>query len=359
MRIPDVTTPTSTPTSSAEPLALSFRDVTVHLPRANDELQILHGVSFEVPAGQVVALAGESGSGKSTAMLGAMRLLPWGARIGGSIIAGEKDVAQMTKAELREFRSRKARVILQDPWSSLHPMHSIGSQLIESARSGDPKLSKADARVLAAETLARVGIPDAESRLKSYPHQMSGGQLQRVVIAMALVAKPSLLLCDEPTTALDVTTQAQILELLRELNREMGLTIIIATHDLDVIAGIADRLVVMYAGAVVEQGPVAEVMSNPQHPYTWALLQTAPEHNSGARLRTIEGRPPALDKLPAGCSFAPRCDFAADECRTHRPQLTALDPTGDRMTACLRVQDAHTVADPFDTDPILEASAQR
>lgn len=354
-----MTTAPTTPPTAAEPLSLSFRDVTVHLPRTNDELQILHGVSFEVPAGQVVALAGESGSGKSTAMLGAMRLLPWGARIGGSIIAGTSDIATMTNEELRAFRAGKARVILQDPWSSLHPMHSIGSQLIESARSADPQLSKVDARALAADTLARVGIPDAESRLKSYPHQMSGGQLQRVVIAMALVAKPSLLLCDEPTTALDVTTQAQILELLRELNREMGLTIIIATHDLDVIAGIADRLVVMYAGAVVEQGPVADVMSNPQHPYTWALLQTAPEHNSGTRLRTIEGRPPALDKLPAGCAFAPRCDFATDECRTRRPQLVALDATGDRMTACLRVQDGAAVADPFDTDPILEASAPR
>ncbi|MDI9915323.1 ABC transporter ATP-binding protein [Rhodococcus sp. IEGM 1379] len=365
--------PTARP-STTEPLALSFRDVTVHLPRTKDELQILHGVSFEVPAGQVVALAGESGSGKSTAMLGAMRLLPWGARIGGSIMAGDNDIATMSKAELRQFRAGKARVILQDPWSSLHPMHSIGAQLIESARSADSNLSKTDARTLAAETLARVGIPDAESRLKSYPHQMSGGQLQRVVIAMALVAKPSLLLCDEPTTALDVTTQAQILELLRELNREMGLTIIIATHDLDVIAGIADRLVVMYAGAVVEQGPVAEVMSNPKHPYTWALLQTAPEHNSGARLRTIEGRPPALDNLPPGCSFAPRCDFAADECHTRRTQLVTLDATGNRMTACLRVQDdavaESTVTDPLDlidtdpldptvTDPTLEASAQR
>jgi oligopeptide/dipeptide ABC transporter ATP-binding protein len=324
---------------SKQETALSMREVTVHLPRSDGaDLQILHGVDLEVPAGQVVALAGESGSGKSTAILSALRLLPWGARIGGHVEAAGVDVVAMSKQELREFRARHARVVLQDPWSSLHPMHTIGSQLIESARSGKPGLPKSAARDLAVDTLTRVGIADPEARMKTYPHQMSGGQLQRVVIAMALVAEPTLLLCDEPTTALDITTQAQILELLRTLNRETGLTIVIASHDLDVITGIADRLVVMYAGAVVEQGPVAELMTEPQHPYTWALLQTAPEHNRGKRLRTIEGRPPALDHLPSGCAFAPRCDFATADCEETRPRLLTLPSAPQHATACLRVQ---------------------
>ncbi|QCX28005.1 ABC transporter ATP-binding protein [Nocardioides jishulii] len=320
------------------PPAVHLEDVTVSLPRAGGDLQILHGVSFKVPAGSIVALAGESGSGKSTAALSLMRLLPWGARVGGRISVGDRDVATMSREELRQFRASEARIILQDPWSSLHPMHTVGAQLVESARAADPSLSKKDARALAVETMARVRIPDPESRLKSYPHEMSGGQLQRVLIAMALVARPTLLLCDEPTTALDVSTQAQILELLLELNREMGLTIVIATHDLDVIAGLADRLVVMYAGRVVEEGPTAEVMAAPRHPYTWALLQTAPKHNNGERMRTIEGRPPALDALPPGCAFADRCEFTTNACRTERPELLLVDEPTRHRTACLRVQ---------------------
>lgn len=337
------------------PPAVHLEDVTVTLPRAGSDLQILHGVSFKVPAGSVVALAGESGSGKSTAALSLMRLLPWGAEVGGRIMAGDRDVAAMTQEELRLFRAKEARIILQDPWSSLHPMHTIGAQLVESARSADPTLSKKEARELAVETMARVRIPDPESRLKSYPHEMSGGQLQRVLIAMALVARPTLLLCDEPTTALDVSTQAQILDLLRELNREMGLTIVIATHDLDVISGLADRLVVMYAGRVVEEGPTAQVMAAPQHPYTWALLQTAPKHNTGERMRTIEGRPPALDALPRGCAFAERCSFTTEVCTSTRPELVLVDEPTRHRTACLRVQNErpgrHRAATPTEHQP--------
>ncbi|WP_110241857.1 ABC transporter ATP-binding protein [Nocardioides gilvus] len=340
-------TPTPSPGRVAHrvPPAVSLEDVTVTLPRASGDLQILHGVSFKVPAGSVVALAGESGSGKSTAALSLMRLLPWGAEVGGRIMAGDRDVAAMSKEELRLFRSKEARIILQDPWSSLHPMKSVGSQLIESARASDPALSKAQARELAVETMKRVHIPDPKSRLKAYPHEMSGGQLQRVLIAMALVARPTLLVCDEPTTALDVSTQAQILELLRELNREMGLTIVIATHDLDVIAGLADRLVVMYAGRVVEEGPTAQVMANPQHPYTWALLATAPKHNRGERMLTIEGRPPALDALPPGCSFAERCEFTTARCLETRPELVLVDEPSRHRTACLRVQADQSVSE--------------
>jgi oligopeptide/dipeptide ABC transporter ATP-binding protein len=329
---------TAPATLAAPPIALSMEDVNVFLPTAGGELQILRNISFEVPRGSVVALAGESGSGKSTAMLTALRLLPWGARVDGKITAEGVQINDLAPEELRRFRASRARVIFQDPWSSLHAMHSIGAQLIESARSADPALTKEQARKLAEETLVNVGISDPAARMKSFPHQVSGGQLQRVVIAMALVASPTLLLCDEPTTALDVTTQEQILELLRELKDRLGLTIVIATHDLDVIDGLADKLVVMYGGTIVEQGDVKTVLSAPQHPYTWAMLQAAPDRSGNERLRPIEGRPPALDNLPAGCAFAPRCTSATDICRTLSPRLVNLDERGDHSTACTRVQ---------------------
>ncbi|SDT36770.1 ABC transporter ATP-binding protein [Actinoplanes derwentensis] len=325
-------------TTAAAGETLTFTDVRVSVPTANGPLQILGGVTFDVPAGAVVALAGESGSGKSTAMLSVLRLLPWGAEVTGSIRYGEREVTALTARQLREFRARHARVIFQDPWSSLHPMHTLGQQLIESARSADPALSKRDARRLAVETLARVGLPDPDARMAAHPHQLSGGQLQRVMIAMALVARPTLLLCDEPTTALDVTTQAQILELLRELNRDMGLTVIIATHDLEVIADFADHLVVMYAGRVAEQGPVARMLAAPRHPYTWALLGAAPARQRGTRLLPIEGRPPRLDELPPGCAFAPRCVFAEAQCTETDPQPLLVDPATGHRTACVRVQ---------------------
>lgn len=317
-------------------VALSMRDVNVFLPTATGEIQILRDIAFDVERGSVLALAGESGSGKSTAMLAALRLLPSGARITGEVTANGERVDLLDAAGLRRFRASAARVIFQDPWSSLHPMHSLGDQLVESARSADRGLTKAAARSLAEETLRRVGISDPAARMQSYPHQVSGGQLQRVAIAMALVASPSILVCDEPTTALDVTTQEQILDLLRELKETLGLTIIIATHDLDVISGLADELVIMYGGTVVERGPVHDVLERPTHPYTWALLQSSPDHRPGERLRPIEGRPPALDDLPPGCAFAPRCGSAAEICRTTPARLLQIDR--GRATACTRVQ---------------------
>lgn len=239
---------------------------------------------------------------------------------------------------MRELRARRARLVFQDPWKALHPMHSIGRQLVESARSADPKLSKKAARDLAGEMLGKVGIPDPRARLAAYPHEVSGGQLQRIVIAMALVASPSLLFCDEPTTALDVTTQAQILDLIRELNRDLGISVVIASHDLDVIADVTDRLVVMYAGAVVEEGPTAQVLSSPRHPYTWSLLRAAPGGQSGERLHAIEGRPPAPTESITGCSFAPRCSSAGDVCRDTGPGLRTVSLGPPRRSACLLVE---------------------
>lgn len=324
------------PTPVATEPALRLEDLRVELTGSSGRLPVLRGVSFEVPRGQIVALAGESGSGKSTAMLAAVRLLPWGAGVSGRIECDGTDVRALSDRQLRRFRARSARVIFQDPWSSMHPMHPIGRQLVESARSADPALSPAAARQLAIATLTRVGIPDPAARMRVYPHQVSGGQLQRVMIAMALVARPSLLLCDEPTTALDVTTQAQILELLRTLNRDEGITVLIATHDLDVIAGIADRLVVMYGGRVVEDGPAQDVLTAPRHLYTWALLQAAPAHQHDSRLRPIEGRPPRLDEDLPGCAFAPRCPGPRPACTEVLPELKTV--AADHRSACLPVQ---------------------
>ncbi|MFV2198567.1 ABC transporter ATP-binding protein [Nocardiopsis sp. LOL_012] len=311
--------------------------VGVRLRTAEGEARILRDVSFSVGRGEIVALAGESGSGKSTTLMTVLRLLAPGARVDGSILVDGRDIAPLRGRRLREFRARTARMVFQDPWRALHPMHTIGRQLTESARAAAPSLSRRAALDLSGDMLSRVGIPDPAARLRSYPHEVSGGQLQRVVIAMALVASPSLLLCDEPTTALDVTTQAQILELLQELNRDLGVSIVLATHDLDVIADVAERLVVMYAGAVSEEGPTAQVMARPEHPYTWSLMQAAPGRYPGERLRAIEGRPPSPLAAVAGCPFAPRCEHRADPCASAPLTPVPLEGRPDRRSACVRV----------------------
>ncbi|TDC76353.1 ABC transporter ATP-binding protein [Actinomadura sp. 7K507] len=322
--------------------ALGMRDVRVSLPSASGELRVLRGVTFGVGRGEVVAVAGESGSGKSTSILAALRLLPPGAQVSGSIECAGEDVLAMPKRELRRLRASRARIVFQDPWRALHPMKRVGAQLVESARTADPELSASAARELARETLGRVGIPDPAARMRSHPHEISGGQAQRIVIAMALVARPDVLFCDEPTTALDVTTQAQILELLRDLNRELGLSIVIATHDLEVIADIADRLVVMYAGEIVEQGPTAEVLARPRHPYTYALLRSAPGLAGEGRLHAIAGRPPSPSEEPLGCAFAERCPSAADACATVHPEAREVAP--GRLVACIRAEGYGSVA---------------
>ncbi|WP_158642227.1 ABC transporter ATP-binding protein [Actinomadura sp. WAC 06369] len=322
--------------------ALGMRDVSVSLPGARGDLRILRGVTFTVGRGEIVAVAGESGSGKSTSILAALRLLPPGARVTGSIECAGGDVLAMPRRELRRLRARRARIIFQDPWRALHPMKRIGAQLVESARTADPGLSAADARELAERTLERVGIPEPAARMRSHPHEISGGQAQRIVIAMALVARPDVLFCDEPTTALDVTTQAQVLELLRDLNREFGISVVIATHDLEVIADIAGRIVVMYAGQVVEEGPTAQVLAEPRHPYTYSLLRAAPGLAGDGRLQAIAGRPPAPSDEPPGCAFADRCPGVHDACTTVRPEPREVRP--GRMVACIR-------AEGYESDP--------
>jgi oligopeptide/dipeptide ABC transporter ATP-binding protein len=292
------------------------------------------GVSLSVDAGQVLGIVGESGCGKSALSLSIMGLLPKSATITGSIRLGEQELVGLAGSELRQLRGDDMAMIFQDPMTSLNPVMRIGEQLIEAIRLHQ-RVSKAEARRLAVDGLAAVGIPSPEDRMRAYPLELSGGMRQRVMIAMALLNRPRLLIADEPTTALDVTTQAQILELMRELRREVDAAIVLITHDLGVVAELCDEVAVMYAGRIVERAPVAELFAHPQHPYTWGLLASLPGR-SGAeeRLYQIPGTPPSLLHPPAGCRFAPRCAFAMDACRTDpAPLLTATARAGSAV-AC-------------------------
>lgn len=282
----------------------------------------VNNVSFDLAPGELLGIVGESGSGKSVTMMSLMELLPTPPAeiVSGDITIDGVDVRAMTTREMRALRGGKVGFIFQDPMTSLNPVFSVGFQLMEPLRE-HLKLSKKQARIRAAELLELVGIPDATSRLKDYPHQFSGGMRQRVMIAIALSCDPAVLIADEPTTALDVTIQAQILELVKELRQKMGMAIIWITHDLGVIAEIADRVAVMYAGQIVEHAPVRELFSNPRHPYTRALLETLPSVDGARteRLNSIDGQPPNMTAHPTSCEFAPRCQHVMDRCRKENP----------------------------------------
>jgi len=287
----------------------------------------VNGVSFSLAPGELLGIVGESGSGKSVTMMSLMDLLPSPPAeiVSGEINIDGEDVRAMIPEEMRELRGGKVGFIFQDPMTSLNPVFTVGFQLMEPLRE-HLGLNKAQARVRAAELLELVGIPDAVSRLKDYPHQFSGGMRQRVMIAIALSCDPKVLIADEPTTALDVTIQAQILELVRELRQKMGMAIIWITHDLGVIAGIADRVAVMYAGQIVEHAEVKELFRNPQHPYTRALLETLPKADGqrDERLRSIDGQPPNMNAAPTSCEFAPRCTHAFERCWAENPQRISV-----------------------------------
>ncbi|MEO0914427.1 MAG: ABC transporter ATP-binding protein, partial [Pseudomonadota bacterium] len=286
------------------------------------EVHAVNDVSFSVKPGELLGVVGESGSGKSVTMMSLMGLLPMPPAeiVRGDIRFAGRDVRAMSPAELRDLRGGDVGFVFQDPMTSLNPVFTVGYQIVEPLRV-HLGLSKKAARVRAAELLALVGIPDAEARLRDYPHQFSGGMRQRVMIAIALACDPKVLIADEPTTALDVTIQAQIIELIRDLREKLGMAIIWITHDLGVVAGIADRLMVMYGGQIVEHGPVRDVFARPQHPYTRALLQTVPrvDGTRDARLRSIEGQPPNLAAHPASCPFAARCGHVTDQCLRENP----------------------------------------
>jgi oligopeptide/dipeptide ABC transporter ATP-binding protein len=294
-------------------------------------------VSFQVGRGEVVGLVGESGSGKSATGLSILRLLPPEGRIvRGRVLLDGSDLAAIPEAAMRRVRGGRIAMIFQDPMTSLNPYLRIEEQLSEVGvlHLG---LSRRDAVEQAVALLDRVGIPDARRRARAFPHELSGGMRQRAMIAMALLGKPDLLIADEPTTALDVTIQAQILELLRELVKERGLSVILVTHDLGVVAEVADRVLVMYAGRIVETGSAREVLAKPYHPYTLALLGSVPRLDRRAtRLESIQGMPPRLDQGPFGeCTFAARCRLVRDACRAGEPALAAPATDGTRLRRCI------------------------
>ena len=294
-------------------------------------------VSFSLERGEIVGLVGESGSGKSATGLSILRLLPPEGRIvRGRVLLGGADLATLPEAEMRRVRGGRIAMIFQDPMTSLNPYLRVEEQLAETGvlHLG---LSRTEAIEQAVALLDRVGIPDARRRARGYPHELSGGMRQRAMIAMALLGKPELLIADEPTTALDVTIQAQILDLLRELVKERGLSVILVTHDLGVVAEVADRVLVMYAGRIVETGPARDVLAAPYHPYTRALLRSVPrlEQRSG-RLESIAGMPPRLDRGPfTECTFASRCEFVHDECRKREPALAPAGTDRTRQRRCV------------------------
>ena len=318
---------------------LEVRDLVVEFRHEAGWLSAVDGLSYTLYRGQTLGIVGESGSGKSVTNLAVMGLLPRPpARIPrGSIRFHGEELTTASEAVLRKIRGNRIAMIFQDPMTSLNPYLKIGRQLTEVVELHQGLAPKA-ARAAAIHMLDRVGIPGASRRIDQYPHQFSGGMRQRVMIAMMLLNRPEVLIADEPTTALDVTIQAQILDLLRDLQAELGMAVTLITHDLGVVAGMADRVIVMYAGRVMEEGSAAEIFENPSHPYTVGLLQSIPRPDRKVeRLYTIPGRPPDLGDKPPGCPFEPRCRFAAPACRDAVPPPVALSPT--HSAACLRISD--------------------
>ncbi|GGE20234.1 peptide/nickel transport system ATP-binding protein/oligopeptide transport system ATP-binding protein [Gemmobacter megaterium] len=303
-------------------------------------IHAVNDVSFSLRPGELLGVVGESGSGKSVTMMSLLGLLPSppAQNAGGQVMFEGKDLLKVSASELRAVRGGRIGFIFQDPMTSLNPVFTVGYQIMEPLRK-HMGLDKERARKRAAELLDLVGIPDAARRLKDYPHQFSGGMRQRVMIAIALACDPKVLIADEPTTALDVTIQAQILELVRDLRQKLGMAIVWITHDLGVIAGIADRVMVMYGGQVVEMAPVKELFARPRHPYTQALLQTIPSLHGprGDRLRTIDGQPPILRKAPSACPFMSRCRHAVPMCGLENPARRTLTPGHD--VACHRAEE--------------------
>ncbi len=322
----------------AEPL-LEIRDLVVSFRSEAGPLRALDGVSFDIPRGHTVGLVGESGSGKSVTALAIMGLLPRpAARIEqGSICFQGQALTSLSERALRGVRGRHVAMIFQEPMTSLNPVFTVGFQIVE-ALCAHRRLSRADARARAIRLLDRVGIPAAQDRVDAYPHELSGGMRQRVMIAIALAGEPELLIADEPTTALDVTIQAQILDLLADLQRDLGMSVLLITHDLGVVAEHAHDVLVMYAGKIVERASTRQLLTNPLHPYTRGLLQSVPSYpdNRGkARLATIPGTVPELAKLPPGCRFSDRCPQVEDDCRLAQPAL--LPFPGERSAACIHV----------------------
>jgi oligopeptide transport system ATP-binding protein len=324
---------------------LEVRNLTTRFTTPEGVVKAVDDVSFELHAGETLGIVGESGSGKSVTALSVMRLVPPPGRIvKGEVRLKQRELTALTEAEMQEVRGVSIAMIFQDPMTSLNPVFRVGWQvaeplLVHKGKDGTKALREAESM------LGKVGIPNPKERSRDYPHQFSGGMRQRAMIAMGLTTMPSVLIADEPTTALDVTIQAQILELLRNVNREFGTATILISHNLGVVAGMCQRILVMYAGRIVESGPTADVFAHPKHPYTWALLKSIPRLDSDSRqpLRPIEGIPPDLIDLPGGCAFHPRCPFRIERCSQDRPSLERVGET--QMAACWVTQGGKELKD--------------
>jgi peptide/nickel transport system ATP-binding protein len=310
---------------------LQVEDLRVAFATEGGSLTAVDGISFVLQAGRTLGLVGESGCGKSVTALSLLGLVPAPGHItGGRILYGGDDLLSITEPQLAALRGKRIGMIFQEPMTALNPVFSVGAQVAEALWLHEP-VSKADAHIQAVQMLERVGIADAAVRADSYPHQLSGGMRQRVMIAMALICKPDILIADEPTTALDVTVQAQILDLVLEMQAELGLAVLFISHDLGVVSEIADDVMVMYAGRVVEQAPATQLFTKPNHPYTQGLIATLPQsYQKDERIPAIPGQVPDLRELTQGCAFAPRCPIAEDRCRSETPPLVG-------GTACWKV----------------------
>ncbi len=316
---------------------------------SSGEVQSVRGVSFSLGKGEALGIVGESGSGKSVTSMSILRLLASTGRIKeGEVFFGGKDLTKVPQRELWDIRGGKIAMIFQDPMSSLNPLSRVGKQVEEMIATHEPKLSKQERQARALELFRLVRIPEPEKRYRSFPHEFSGGMRQRVMIAMALACKPEILIADEPTTALDVTIQDQILKLLRQLQEEMGMSIIFITHDLGVVAELCSRVLVMYGGMVMEEALIDDIFHSPRHPYTMGLLASIPniKQDKSQRLTPIPGSPPDMTNPPAGCPFAPRCPYARRICLEQMPPYTQLDPT-HRSMCWLLTPEAPAQDNPF------------
>ncbi|HUQ62833.1 MAG TPA: ABC transporter ATP-binding protein [Acidimicrobiales bacterium] len=336
----DVTTPMSSP---PEPLVelnapvLSVRDLRVQFRTDRGTLKAADGVSFDLGKNEVIGIVGESGSGKTVTALSVLALLPTTAKATGEVLYGERNLLGLKEPEIRAIRGKDIAMVFQDALAALNPLHRVGNQISEAITVHNPKAPRKEVKARVLELLGLVGIPNPKERANEYPHEYSGGMRQRAMIAMAIANDPQILIADEPTTALDVTTQAQVLEVLQRVRERTGSAMIIITHDLGVVAGVADRILVMYAGRIVESGTVDDVFHRPSHPYTLGLLASLPrlDREGGRRLPRIAGQPPSLVDVPSGCSFHPRCPFAKlpEPCSADDPQLLPT-VTANHLSAC-------------------------
>ena len=319
---------------------LQVRNLTTQFFTSSGIVRAVDNVSFDVEEGETVACVGESGCGKSVSALSILRLVPWppGKIVGGSINFRGQNLLEMNDADIRRVRGREISMVFQEPMTSLNPVLSIGLQLTETMQH-HLELTPAQALKRAAELLEMVGISEPKRRLSQFPHHLSGGMRQRVMIALALSCEPKLIIADEPTTALDVTIQAQILELMKDLTKRLGVALVVITHNLGVVARYADRVNVMYAGKIIEMGSAQQIYHQPHHPYTLGLLASVPRMDQprGTRLIPIDGQPPDLTRLDGGCAFRPRCRFAVDRCGQEFPPLEDVD--SGHVSACWRVNE--------------------